>query len=272
VHNDTLLQRCGNVAVGSGRDSAFETGSALLRRSNACLRFPPLLAYNAPVMSWFITNVCGVVTGDNRYIGMVSFGFTQGRFNTFLQGITATDNTQLFLIDDEATVSAASDPNFNALELTNVTATTAVPAGCGTTLTAMPDFRPIQMACRKSTAAYPYAPLNALPKAFVTSDAAVVLQTVKVSGVKYYTSSMRVTTPTAAKFPGTVYNLVSILPETDVVGGVYTARDTAIGVRDHGGRARFCIDWSGAAGVAHPGAAGARRAADGRHRGAKGRR
>jgi class 3 adenylate cyclase len=235
--NNNTYMYCGEYPLASSRTDSYMYGAnaaGLLTNKATCLWYPSVYVYMSTVFGiyedFFMTALCGMANPRiNKFTGTVTSAFSQASFGTVLSAIRATENTKVFLVDGNGLLCGTSESGVNLVTSQRITSTTYVPMNCIDTVISMPNI-PLRMGCRPTLATYPYAPLNALPvKTFaLTSSSTGAFMRTRLDGTNYYSVSTRIVTPLG--FTGQTYNLICILPETDIMGQVYTARDIAIGI------------------------------------------
>jgi class 3 adenylate cyclase len=228
VNNNTHLY-CGAYTLGDMRDASYWSGVAFTKRQAFCGWYAPVLVYSitSGTADFFHSIVCGIQNSTRHFLGVVTSGTsmsTMAQYLVALEGVTPS--TKTFILDGNGIVVTASDYGVSgsAVQVSEYVASDGpVPSNCASSIIAFPDLRPIRIGCRPTTATYPYAPLNALPRSFIRTTTTTAIS-VRVGSATYVAAAH----PITSGLTGLDLTFVLILPQSDLLGDTTRTRNVAI--------------------------------------------
>jgi class 3 adenylate cyclase len=173
----------------------------------------------------------GGVRNQSGYLGMAALGINLETIGGFLAKLKRTANSHVFVFDSVPAIIATTHP----AEYRTFTATTnptlVPPANCASSAQyALAGATSYTVACRARPQEYPYPPLQTLgreyPKVIRVAAGMQAIINFDTPDGRHYAASAGLTNADR-NFD---YSLLLLMPEDDILGGITTARNTAIGV------------------------------------------
>jgi len=201
---------------------------SVAKQANALAWTPPYMT-TMPMMV-VIAMTGAMVNASGNFIGVVTFVYTIDYISTLLSDLQLTTSSAAVLIDSSANLLATSfrepfstqtpiDPNSNA----------TVPSNC--LKSDVKNGAPISvLVCRHTVFSYPYAALNVLAQKYAMKTISQSFSTPTIvtldDSTTYYVSAVQV----HSAVPNMGWQLILIVPESDINGDIIKGRNLAIGI------------------------------------------
>jgi class 3 adenylate cyclase len=193
--------------------------------------FGATLSEQPGISRTFVVPLAGAIRNQSGYLGMIVLGTHLEAIGGFLAKLKRTANSHVFVFDSVPAIIATTHP----AEYRTFTATTnpsLIPsANCANSAqNAAAGVTSYTVACRARPQEYPYPPLQTLgreyPKVIRVAAGMQAIVNFDTPDGRHYAASAGLTNADR-NFD---YSLLLLMPEDDILGGITTARNTAIGV------------------------------------------
>jgi len=186
---------------------------------DTCIYFPPSIDTNDVRPRLILYGICSMYNYSNVLLGTINIGVFLDELPRFLQGTSKTPNTHLMLVDSYRMLLGSTYPA-TALEYGRTGELRQ-----GQNCVASSDG---WVGCRAFARDYPYPPMQAVVAAeptFVRAEGTNI-RFGKLAGENYYYISQRI----PIRMESYTINLVTFMPEKDVLGNIVAGRNLAIGI------------------------------------------
>jgi class 3 adenylate cyclase len=213
------------VYPSDSRSAGYKSILQLNNYEEKCVWFPPAVDNNeAGNPRFLLYGVCILYNYTRTLLGTANVGRFLDNVNDYLKMTSKTDNTQLFVVDNYKYLVATTH---STKAMAYYPAGTPITEGCSSSRSVSGGVSEV-VGCRVPAKLFPYAPLKDVvakdPTFVVTAGRRLEYGT--LDGESYYYVSQRI----PSKLTGYTMNLVLFMPESDILGGIVTGRNIAIGV------------------------------------------
>jgi len=201
----------------------------LLSRKPQCMWVPPGVdTFSVASGDYVMYGSCAIFNQTKQLLGSVNIGLRLNGIAQFLDTVTTTPNTQVFIVDVQGLlVGSTYSAPYQTFHNPNETGIVAGKNGCVSSNDQSPG-PPERIGCRAPATEYPYGPLRSI----ANSDSTFLSTPTRdqrygsLDGDKYFYVSYRIPTRNI------IYNmnLLLFLPEADVLGDIMSGLNLAIGV------------------------------------------